>query len=246
VRIADRGDSEDIVVDDQTPELAGIAGNKCPEMLASACVRQSSARRGQHTVNCFAETRAARHVVFDLSLFEDCMIYSLGTNSPQLHGNNFIAANAIIVGDVVLGKNTSVWWSVVIRGDNDRITLGDNVNIQDGSVLHTDEGVPLRLENDVSVGHLAMLHGCTVKEGSLIGINAVVLNRAVIGRECLIGANSLIPEGKVIPDRSLVLGSPGRVVRQLGDDEVKMIRWISQHYVENAARYLRELKRVDT
>ncbi len=170
------------------------------------------------------------------------MIYSLGTFTPQLHGNNYVAANAAVVGNVVLGKNTSVWWSVVIRGDNDRITLGENVNIQDGSVLHTDEGVPLLLENDVCVGHLAMLHGCTVKEGSLIGIKAVVLNRAVIGRECLIGANSLVPEGKVIPDRSLVLGSPGRVVRQLRDDEVKMIRWISRHYVENAERYLRELK----
>jgi carbonic anhydrase/acetyltransferase-like protein (isoleucine patch superfamily) len=100
----------------------------------------------------------------------------------------------------------------------------------------------MTLENDVSVGHLAMLHGCTVKEGSLIGINAVVLNRAVIGRECLIGANALIPEGKVIPDRSLVLGAPGRVVRQLTDDEVKMVRWIAQHYVENAARYLTQLR----
>jgi carbonic anhydrase/acetyltransferase-like protein (isoleucine patch superfamily) len=169
------------------------------------------------------------------------MIYSLGPHAPQLQGNNYVAANATVIGNVVLGRNTSVWWNVVIRGDNDCITLGDNVNIQDGAVLHSDEGVPLRLENDVSVGHLAMLHGCTVKEGSLIGIKAVVLNRAVIGRECLIGANSLIPEGKVIADRSLVLGSPGRVVRQLRDDEVRMIRWISQHYVANAARYLRDL-----
>lgn len=172
------------------------------------------------------------------------MIYSLGAVTPQLLGNNYVAANATVIGNVVLGKNANVWWNVVIRGDNDRITLGENVNIQDGSVLHTDEGVPLTLENDVSVGHMVMLHGCTVKEGSLIGIKAVVLNHAVIGRECLIGANSLIPEGKVIPDRSLVVGSPGRVVRQLSDDEVKMIRWISQHYVDNAARYLRDLNRV--
>ena len=170
------------------------------------------------------------------------MIYSLGTFTPQLEGNNYVAANATVVGNVILGRNANVWWNVVIRGDNDRITLGENVNIQDGSVLHTDVGVPLRLENDVSVGHMVMLHGCTVKEGSLIGINAVVLNHAVIGRECLIGANSLIPEGKVIPDRSLVVGSPGRVVRPLRDDEVRMIRWISQHYVENAGRYLRDLK----
>ena len=173
------------------------------------------------------------------------MIYSLGAVTPQLLGNNYVAANATVIGNVVLGRNANVWWNVVIRGDNDLITLGDNVNIQDGSVLHTDEGVTLTLENDVSVGHMAMLHGCTVKEGSLIGIKAVVLNHAVIGRECLIGANSLIPEGKVIPDRSLVVGSPGRVVRQLSDNEVKMIRWISQHYVENAARYPRDLRAAD-
>ena len=173
------------------------------------------------------------------------MIYSLGTFTPRLQGNNYVASNATVVGNVVLGKNANVWWNVVIRGDNDRITLGENVNIQDGSVLHTDEGVPLQLERDVSVGHMVMLHGCTVKEGSLIGIKAVVLNHAVIGRECLIGANSLIPEGKVIPDRSLVVGSPGRVVRQLTDDEVRMIRWISRHYVENAERYLRDLKPAD-
>ncbi len=169
------------------------------------------------------------------------MIYSLGNKTPQLLGNNYIAPTAAIIGNVVMGKNANVWWGVTIRGDNDVITLGENVNIQDGSVLHTDEGVTLTLERDVSVGHLVMLHGCTVKEGSLIGIKAVVLNHAVIGRECLIGANTLIPEGKQIPDRSLVLGSPGRVVRQLTDDEVKMIRWISTHYVENAARYRQSL-----
>jgi carbonic anhydrase/acetyltransferase-like protein (isoleucine patch superfamily) len=172
------------------------------------------------------------------------MIYNLGDKKPLLLGNNYIAPNASVIGNVVLGVNANVWWNVVIRGDNDTITIGDNVNIQDGSVLHTDEGVALTLEKDVSVGHMVMLHGCTVKEGSLIGIKAVVLNRAVIGRDCLIGANSLIPEGKVIPDRSLVMGSPGRVIRQLGDDEVARIRWISTHYVENAARYLKDLAQV--
>lgn len=172
------------------------------------------------------------------------MIYSLGDKTPELRGHNFVAANAVVVGDVVLGRYASVWWNVVIRGDNDRITIGDSVNIQDGSVLHTDEGVPLTLEDNVSVGHMAMLHGCTVREGSLIGIKAVVLNRAVIGRDCLIGANSLVSEGKLIPDRSLVIGSPARVVRQLTEDEVKKVRWISRHYVENAERYLSELKAV--
>ncbi len=174
------------------------------------------------------------------------MIYELDAVSPTLKGNNYIAPNATVIGHVVMGKNTSVWWGVTIRGDNDTITLGDNVNIQDGSVLHTDEGVPLNLENGVSVGHMAMLHGCTVGEGSLIGIKAVVLNHAVIGRDCLIGANSLIPEGKVIPDRSLVVGSPGRVVRQLTDEEVKGVRSIAQHYVDNAARYLATLKPNET
>jgi carbonic anhydrase/acetyltransferase-like protein (isoleucine patch superfamily) len=172
------------------------------------------------------------------------MIYSLGDVTPQLDSSNYVAPNATVIGNVALGKNANIWWNVVIRGDNDRITLGENVNIQDGSVLHTDEGVPLTLEKDVSVGHMVMLHGCHVKEGSLIGIKAVVLNHAVIGRECLIGANSLIPEGKIIPDRSLVVGSPGRVVRQLSDDEVKMVRWIAQHYVENAERYIKDLKPV--
>lgn len=173
------------------------------------------------------------------------MIYALGNKSPQLLGNNYIAPNAVVIGDVVLHRNANVWWGVTIRGDNDTITLGENVNIQDGSVLHTDEGVPLTLEKDVSVGHLVMLHGCTVREGSLIGIKAVVLNRAVIGRDCLIGANALIPEGKVIPDRSLVVGSPGRVVRTLTDEEVAMVRGIARHYTDNAARYQKELRAVD-
>ena len=170
------------------------------------------------------------------------MIYSLGDRVPVLKGDNYVAPNASVIGSVVLERGANVWWNVTIRGDNDLITLGENVNIQDGSVLHTDEGVPLTLEKDVSVGHMVMLHGCTVKEGSLIGIKAVVLNHAVIGRECLIGANTLIAEGKVIPDRSLVLGSPGRVVRTLTDDDVKMIRGIAQHYVDNARRYQSALK----
>jgi carbonic anhydrase/acetyltransferase-like protein (isoleucine patch superfamily) len=165
------------------------------------------------------------------------MIYRLGNVAPQLKGNNYIAPNAAVIGDVVMERNANVWWGVTIRGDNNTITLGENVNIQDGAVLHTDEGVTLSMEKDVSVGHMAMLHGCTVKEGSLIGIRAVVLNNAIIGRECLIGAGALGSEGKVIPDRSLVLGAPGRVVRQLTDAEVSMLRWIAQHYVENAARY---------
>jgi carbonic anhydrase/acetyltransferase-like protein (isoleucine patch superfamily) len=170
------------------------------------------------------------------------VVYELDGKTPQQRGNNYIAANAVVIGDVILGEGTSVWWNVTIRGDNHTITLGRNVNIQDGSVLHTDEHVPLTLADNVSVGHMAMLHGCTVGEGSLIGIKAVVLNHAVIGQDCLIGAGALIPEGKTIPDRSLVVGSPGRVVRQLSDAEVAMVRGIAQHYVDNAARYRKSLK----
>ncbi|MBL8516154.1 MAG: gamma carbonic anhydrase family protein [Betaproteobacteria bacterium] len=170
------------------------------------------------------------------------MIYALNDRVPMLKGDNYVAPNASVIGSVVMERGANVWWNVTIRGDSDVITLGENVNIQDGSVLHTDEGVPLTLEKDVSVGHMVMLHGCTVKEGSLIGIKAVVLNHAVIGRECLVGANTLIAEGKVIPDRSLVLGSPGRVVRTLTDDDVKLIRGIAQHYVDNARRFQSGLK----
>ena len=146
------------------------------------------------------------------------MLYNLGSRCVQLHGSgHFVAPDATVVGSVVLEAESSIWFKVVIRGDNDLITIGPRSNVQDGSMLHTDAGIPLVVGPSVSVGHLAMLHGCTVGEGSLIGIKAVVLNRAVIGRDCLIGANSLVTEGKVIPDRSLVLGSPGKVVRQLTD-----------------------------
>jgi carbonic anhydrase/acetyltransferase-like protein (isoleucine patch superfamily) len=172
------------------------------------------------------------------------MLYSLGNKTPQLRGNNYIAPTAAVIGDVVMEQNANVWWGVTIRGDSNTITLGENVNIQDGSVLHTDDGVLLTLEKNVSVGHMVMLHGCTVQEGALIGIGAIVLNNAVIGRESLIGAGALVAEGKIIPERSLVLGSPGRVVRTLTDDEVKMLRWISQHYVENATRYRQDLSLV--
>lgn len=169
------------------------------------------------------------------------MIYQLDDKQPQLLGGNYIAPNASVIGDVILGRDTSVWWNVTIRGDNDTIRIGSRCNIQDGSVLHTDEGVKLTLADGVSIGHMVMLHGCTIGEGSLIGIKAVILNHAVIGRDCLIGANSLIPEGKNIPDRSLVVGSPGRVIRELTDGEVAMVRGIAQHYVDNAARYQQAL-----
>ncbi len=169
-------------------------------------------------------------------------IYSLGNRQPVLGHEAWVAPNATVIGDVRLGDNASIWWNAVVHGDNDTITIGANSNIQDGSVLHVDAGVPLTIGTNVTVGHLVMLHGCTIGEESLIGIKSVILNKAVIGRHCIIGANSLIPEGKVIPERSLVMGSPGKVVRQLSDEEVARLLLAAQGYVENARRYRVELK----
>ena len=172
-------------------------------------------------------------------------IYRLGDHSPQLHEGVWIADNATVIGDVHLGRNVNVWFGAILRGDNDPITIGENTNVQDAAVLHTDDGVPLDIGRDVTVGHKAMLHGCTVGEGSLIGINAVVLNRAVIGKNCLIGANALITEGKVIPDNSLVMGQPGKVVRELEEGQIEALRLSAQHYVQNWRRYAGGLKRLD-
>lgn len=172
------------------------------------------------------------------------MIYELGERKPAIGDGCFVAPNAAVIGSVVMKRNASVWWSVTIRGDNDVITLGENVNIQDGSVIHTDGGIAVTLERNVSVGHLVMLHGCTIRENTLIGIGAIVLNRVEVGRNCLIGAGSLVPEGKVIPEGSLVLGVPGRVVRSLTPEEIAMNTWIAEHYVERAGAYRSGLKAV--
>ena len=172
------------------------------------------------------------------------MIFELGDRKPVFEGDYFVAENAAVIGSVVMGPNASVWWSVTIRGDNDVIRLGENVNIQDGSVIHTDGGVQVTLERNVSVGHLVMLHGCTVRENSLIGIGAIVLNGAVIGRNCLIGAGALVAEGKEIPDGSLVLGVPGKVVRSLTPEQIATNTWIAEHYVERAGIYRQGLKRI--
>lgn len=169
-------------------------------------------------------------------------LYALPGKQPSLTGGVWLAPNATVIGDVHLAENASVWWNAVLRGDNDPIRIGANSNIQDGSVLHTDKGVPLTVGNNVTVGHLVMLHGCTIGAGSLIGIKSVILNHAVIGENCLIGANTLIPEGRIIPPRSLVLGSPGKVVRSLGDEEVARLLWSAQHYVANARRYREHLR----
>jgi carbonic anhydrase/acetyltransferase-like protein (isoleucine patch superfamily) len=173
-------------------------------------------------------------------------VYAIGNKRPQLADSSvWIAPNATVIGDVRLGRNVSIWWNAVLRGDNDPISIGENTNIQDGSVLHTDIGVPLAIGADVTVGHMVMLHGCTIGNGSLIGIGAIVLNNAVIGRECLIGAGSLIPERKKIPDRSLVVGTPGRVVAELSNEDIAAIRAGNHHYIEHMQHYRDGLTRID-
>ncbi|MFT6751721.1 MAG: carbonic anhydrase/acetyltransferase-like protein (isoleucine patch superfamily) [Candidatus Azotimanducaceae bacterium] len=170
------------------------------------------------------------------------MIYNLAERKVVFKTENyFVADNAMIIGSVIIENDASIWFNAVVRGDNDLITIGENSNIQDGSVLHTDAGVPLTIGKNVTVGHKVMLHGCEIGDNSLIGINAVILNGATIGKNCLIGANSLIPEGKHIPDGSLVMGSPGKVVRELGPEQIKHLTLSALHYVENARRYKKDL-----
>lgn len=170
------------------------------------------------------------------------MKHSLGDRRVEVRGNAWVAPNATLIGSVVLENDASVWFNAVIRGDNDVITIGERSNVQDGSVLHTDEGVRLTIGRDVTVGHMVLLHGCTVGDGTLVGIKSIVLNHAKIGRNCLIGAHSLITEGKEIPDRSLVMGSPGKVVRQLTDEEVARVMANADHYVRKIALYRDEFK----
>ena len=146
-----------------------------------------------------------------------------------------------MIGSVVMHQNASIWFGAVLRGDNDVITIGENSNVQDLSVLHVDPGFPLTIGKNVTVGHKVMLHGCEIGDNSLVGINSVILNGAKIGKNCLIGANSLISENKVIPDGSLVMGSPGKVVKQLTEEQMKGLEMSALHYVENFKRYKRDL-----
>ena len=173
-------------------------------------------------------------------------VYRLGDDQPQLPepGAAWIAPNAVVIGKVEVGPDASIWWNAVVRGDNDRIVIGPRSNVQDGAVLHVDAGAPLEIGEGVTVGHMAMLHGCTVEDNVLIGMGAVVLNRAVIGRNCLIGAGALIPEGKVIAPGSLVIGRPGTAVRELTEDEVERQVRSAQGYVERWRRYARDLAEV--
>ena len=171
------------------------------------------------------------------------MIYELDDLRVNFASDNyFIADNATVIGSVHIGDDVSIWFNAVARGDSDIITIGDRTNIQDGAMLHADAGSPLTIGRDVTVGHHAVVHGCTVGDFSLIGINAVILNGAQIGRHCIIGANALIPEGKIIPDGSLVIGAPGRVVKQLTEEAKLKLEGMAAHYVENGRRFRSKLR----
>ena len=173
-------------------------------------------------------------------------VYALGDRTPKFpdSGNYWVAPDAQLMGAIILEENASVWFGAILRGDNEPITIGVNSNVQDGSVMHTDIGFPLTLGKNVTVGHQAMLHGCTVGDNSLIGIGATILNGAKIGNNCLIGAHALVGEGKEIPDNSMVLGMPGKIVRELDENNGKMMIASAEHYVENWKRYQRDLKEV--
>jgi carbonic anhydrase/acetyltransferase-like protein (isoleucine patch superfamily) len=173
------------------------------------------------------------------------MLYELAERKVVRHESAWVAPSAELIGSVVLEENASVWFKVTIRADNDVISIGPDSNVQDGSVLHTDTGIRLSLGRGVTVGHLAMLHGCEVGDYSLIGMKAVVLNRARIGRYCMIGANALITEGKQIPDGTVWMGSPAKLVREVTETERKVLEASAAHYVQNAQRYRAQLQ-VDT
>jgi carbonic anhydrase/acetyltransferase-like protein (isoleucine patch superfamily) len=171
-------------------------------------------------------------------------LYDLGEKRPILppEGEYWIAPNAQVIGAVELKRNASIWFNATLRGDNDPIVVGENSNVQDGSVLHTDAGVPLLIGPDVTIGHMVMLHGCTIGQGSLIGIGSVVLNGAKIGKGCLVGANTLITEGKEFPDGVMIMGSPGKVVKELTPEHAARLAHGAAHYVGNWRRYVQDLK----
>jgi carbonic anhydrase/acetyltransferase-like protein (isoleucine patch superfamily) len=167
--------------------------------------------------------------------------YRIGEDTPDLAPDAWVAPGAHVIGRVRLAAQVSVWFGAVLRGDNEPIAIGARSNVQDGAVLHTDPGFPLQIDANVTVGHQAMLHGCTIGAGTLIGVQAVVMNGAVVGRECLVGAGALITEGKTFPDRSLIIGAPAKAVRTLGDDEVAELHRAADVYAKRSARYRAEL-----
>ncbi|OGA17261.1 MAG: gamma carbonic anhydrase family protein [Betaproteobacteria bacterium RIFCSPLOWO2_02_FULL_66_14] len=171
-------------------------------------------------------------------------IYQLGDKTPQVHPTAYVADEATLIGEVILGERASVWPGVVIRGDNEPIRIGDEANVQDGAVLHADPGFPLTIGARASIGHQAMLHGCTIGENTLVGIQAVIMNGAVIGRDCIVGAGSVIPEGKQYPERSLILGAPARVVRELTNEDLATLRSNAESYVRRQELFRKTLTRI--
>ena len=170
-------------------------------------------------------------------------VYSIGERRVTCQSDEwFIAPTAAVIGSVTLGHQTSVWFNVVIRSDNEVISIGERTNVQDGSVLHADPGVPLTLGRNVTIGHKVMLHGCSIGDGSLIGMNSVIMNRAVIGAGSIVGSHTLIPEGKTFPEGVLILGSPGKVVREISEEEKDYLLGVAEGYVKRAARYRKELR----
>ena len=169
------------------------------------------------------------------------MIYDFEGHTPKIDPGSWVASNAVIIGRVELKKNSNVWFNTTLRGDLEPIIIGENSNVQDGSVLHTDPGCPLKVGKNVTVGHLVMLHGCTIGDNSLIGIGAVILNKANIGKNCIIGAKALITENKIIPDNSLVVGSPGKVIREVSEEEKKAVFENTKHYQDNWKKYSKSI-----
>ena len=170
------------------------------------------------------------------------MIYKFGEHEVEITGEDFyVAESASVIGKVRLANDTSVWFGAVLRGDNESITVGENTNIQECAVIHTDPGFPCILGSNVTIGHQAMLHGCQVGDNSLIGINTVVLNGAKIGRNCLIGANALVTENQEIPDGSLVIGSPAKPIKQLTTAQIQKLKESAEHYVTRFKRFKRDL-----
>ena len=171
-------------------------------------------------------------------------IYQLGEHAPEIDASSYVADTASLIGKVTVEANASVWFGATIRGDNERITVGENSNVQEGTVMHTDIGFPLVIGKGVTIGHQAMLHGCTVGDGSLIGIQAVVLNGARIGKGCLVGAGALVTEGKEFPDHSLIIGTPAKVVRTLTEEDLLRLQGNAASYVERGQRFKAELKKI--
>jgi carbonic anhydrase/acetyltransferase-like protein (isoleucine patch superfamily) len=171
-------------------------------------------------------------------------IYRYDGVEPDIHTDTYVADTADVIGNISLAKGSSVWYQAVLRGDNEQIEIGEDSNVQECAVLHTDPGYPIKVGRGVTIGHQAMLHGCTVGDGSLIGIQAVILNGAIIGKNCLVGAGAVVTEGKEFPDNSLIIGAPAKVLRQLTDEAIVAMNENSAHYVERAQEHKRKLEKI--